>query len=106
RPSLFAERKAARRNKPKGAPVYMDSLAWETPACDGRLKAPHALDLPFVFDNTEVADATAGAPGARELAAAMSASWAAFARGGNPATPALPSWPAYRADQRAVMALD
>jgi len=40
------------------------------------------------------------------LAAAVSASWAAFARNGNPATPALPSWPAYRADQRAVMVLD
>ena len=62
RSSLFAERKAARRNNAKGAPVYMYSLAWETPACDGRLKAPHALDLPFVFDNTEVADATVGRP--------------------------------------------
>jgi len=25
----------------------------------GTLKAHHAMDLPFVFDNTEVADATA-----------------------------------------------
>jgi len=67
-----------------------------TPACDGRLKAPHALDLPFVFDNTAIADATADAPGARELAAVMSASWTAFARNGSPAIPALPDWPAYR----------
>ena len=82
----------------------MYSLAWETPVCEGRLKAPHALDLPFVFDNTAIADATAGAPGARELAAVMSASWAAFARNGSPAIPALPAWPAYRADERAVPA--
>jgi para-nitrobenzyl esterase len=101
RSALFAERKAGQR-----APVYMYSLAWETHACGGRLKAPHALDLPFVFDNTEIAEATVGAPGARELAAAISASWAAFARSGSPATPALPGWPAYRADQRAVMVLD
>ncbi len=107
RSALFAERKAAPPNLGvKGAPVYMYSLAWETPACDGRLKAPHALDLPFVFDNSEIADATAGAPGARELATAVSASWAAFARSGSPATPALPHWPAYRADERAVMVLD
>ena len=101
RSALFAERKAAR-----GAPVYMYSLAWETPVCEGRLKAPHALDLPFVFDNTAIADATAGAPSARELAAVMSASWAAFARNGSPAIPALPAWPAYRADERAAMVFD
>jgi para-nitrobenzyl esterase len=102
RSALFAERKGARGR----APVYMYSLAWETPAFDGRLKAPHALDLPFVFDNTEVAEATAGAPGARDLAAMISASWAAFARAGSPATAGLPDWPAYTADARAVMVFD
>jgi para-nitrobenzyl esterase len=84
----------------------MYSLAWETPAFGGRLKAPHALDLSFVFDTTEVAEATAGAPGARELAAIMSASWIAFARSGKPQTDALPNWPAYSADQRAVIVFD
>jgi para-nitrobenzyl esterase len=102
RSALFAERKSAKR----AAPVYMYSLAWETPAFEGRLKAPHALDLSFVFDTTEVAEATAGAPGARELAAIMSASWIAFARSGKPQTDALPNWPAYSADQRAVMVFD
>ena len=102
RSGLFAERKAA----PRRAPVYMYSLAWETPTFDGRLKAPHALDLPFVFDNTETAEATAGAAGARDLAAAMSASWAAFARTGNPPSDALPDWPAYTADARTVMVFD
>ncbi|HYU13096.1 MAG TPA: carboxylesterase family protein, partial [Stellaceae bacterium] len=101
RSALFAERKAA-----QPAPVYMYSLAWETPACDGRLKAPHALDLPFVFDNTEIAGATARTNGAGELAAVMSASWAAFARNGSPTIPALPDWPGYRPDERAVMVFD
>src|SRR5262249_20005192 len=86
---LFAERKAAQAK----APIYMYSLAWESPAFDGRLKTPHAIDLPFVFDTTEVAEGTAGAPGASELAATMSASWAAFARAGNPAMSGLPVWP-------------
>ena len=84
----------------------MYSLAWETPVFDGRLKAPHALDLPFVFDNTEVAEATAGAAGGRDLAAVMSASWAAFARTGSPAITGLPDWPAYTADARSVMIFD
>ena len=51
----------------------MYSLDWRSPACDGRLQAHHAMDLPFVFDNTDVPDTTKGAPGARELAAVVSA---------------------------------
>ena len=99
---LLAERKAARR----AAPVYMYSLDWQSPACDGRLKAHHAMDLPFVFDTTDVPDTTKGAPGARELAAVMSATWAAFARAGNPQNPAIPPWPAYDPEKRATMVFD
>jgi para-nitrobenzyl esterase len=99
---LLAERKAAQR----GAPVYMYSLDWQSPACGGRLKAHHAMDLPFVFDTVDVPDTTKGAPGARELAAIMSASWIAFARIGNPQTGALPAWPAYTAEARNVMVFD
>jgi para-nitrobenzyl esterase len=99
---LLAERYAARR----GTPVYMYSLDWQSPAHDGRMKAHHAMDLPFVFDNTDVPDATAGAPGARELAARISATWIAFARYGSPDNPAIPSWPAYTSPDRATMTLD
>jgi len=77
---LLAERCAALRR----APVYMYSLDWQSPAHDGRVKAHHAMDLPFVFDNVDVADTTAGAPGARELAARISATWITFARNGIP----------------------
>jgi para-nitrobenzyl esterase len=99
---LLAERYAARR----GTPVYMYSLDWRSPAHDGRMKAHHAMDLPFVFDNTDAPDATAGAPGARELAARISATWIAFARYGSPDNPAIPSWPAYTSRDRATMILD
>jgi para-nitrobenzyl esterase len=99
---LLAERKAARR----GAPVYMYSLDWQSPACGGRLKAHHAMDLPFVFDTTDVPDTTKGAPGARELATVMSATWVAFARNGSPENPAIPSWPAYTLEERATMLFD
>jgi para-nitrobenzyl esterase len=64
------------------------------------------MDLPFVFDNTEVANTTAGAPGAQELAACVAATWIAFARNGIPDNPAIPSWPAYSSDDRATMILD
>ncbi len=124
---LLAERKAARPvlnapglnapglnapglNAPglnaNAAPVYVYSLDWRSPACDGRLKAHHAMDLPFVFDTTDVPDTTKGAAGARELAAVVSATWANFARTGSPQTPGLPRWPAYTPDERATMVLD
>ena len=46
---LLAERKFEQH----AAPVYMYSLDWRSPSCEGRLKAHHAMDLPFVFDTTE-----------------------------------------------------
>ena len=99
---LLAERYAARRR----APVYMYSLDWRSPAHGGRLKAHHAMDLPFVFDNPDVPDTTRGAAGARELAARISATWIAFARNGSPDHPAIPPWPAYTGEDRATMILD
>jgi para-nitrobenzyl esterase len=99
---LLAERYAVRRR----TPVYMYSLDWQSPAHDGRVKAHHAMDLPFVFDNVDVADATAGAAGVHELAARISATWIAFARNGSPNNPAIPAWPAYTTADRATMILD
>src|SRR4029079_11993739 len=74
--------------------------------CDGRLQAHHAMDLPFVFDTTAVADSTRDAPGAQELAAVVSATWANFARTGSPANPGLPAWPTYTPERRATMVFD
>jgi para-nitrobenzyl esterase len=64
------------------------------------------MDLPFVFDNVEVPDTTAGAPGAQELAARISATWIAFARKGEPDNAAIPAWPPYTSRDRATMVLD
>jgi para-nitrobenzyl esterase len=100
---LLAERYARRKRR---APVYMYSLDWQSPAHDGRMKAHHAMDLPFVFDNTDIPDTTAGATGARELAARISATWIAFARTGSPDNPAIPAWPIYTAADRATMIFD
>ncbi len=100
---LLAERYAARAGR---GPVYMYSLNWQSPAHGGRLKAHHAMDLPFVFDNVDIPDTTAGAPGARELAARIADTWIAFARQGQPDNPSIPAWPVYAAKDRATMIFD
>jgi para-nitrobenzyl esterase len=89
------------------APVYMYRFDWETPALDGRLKAPHALDLPFVFDNLARAQAMTGdLPASYPLAAQMSEAWLAFARSGDPNHSGLPAWPTYTPEARATMIFD
>ncbi len=98
---LMAERKAARGR----APVYMYAFAFETPAFDGRLKSPHAFDVPFTFDTLHVLAAEDRTPQAATLAAQMTASWAAFARSGRPEHPSIPHWPAYTHDRRATLVL-
>ena len=72
-----------------------------------RLKSPHALEIRFVFDNIDHAEArlfdmpvTAEATA---LAGVMSRAWTAFARTGNPNTAALPQWPAYSSRARATI---
>ena len=99
---MLAERKAGRGR----GPVYFYAFDWATPAVGGRLKSHHAIDLPFTFDNVDIADTSAGRPGARQLAQLMSTSWAAFARNGNPDNPTIPHWPAYTLAERATMVLD
>jgi para-nitrobenzyl esterase len=99
---LVAERKA----RQAAAPVYMYAFEWETPLFDGRLKSPHALDVPFTFDTLEMTNATDRSPAAHKLAARMAETWTNFARTGKPAHPTLPDWPAYETTRRATMILD
>ena len=99
---MLAERKVARNR----APVYFYAFDWATPVFGGRLKSHHAIDLPFTFDTVDTADTSAGMPGARQLAEAMSVTWAAFARNGTPDNAGIPRWPAYTLADRATMVLD
>ena len=99
----IAERRAALGK----APVYLYYFAWETPVQGGRLKSPHALEISFVFDNTEKsARFTGGGPRAAALADKMSDAWIAFARTGNPNTPKLPTWTPYDTRGRATLVLN
>lgn len=96
----LAERKAAQG----AAPAYMYLLEWETPRGRGKLRSPHALEIPLMFDNVETARNFVGnGDDPQTLAEQMSEAWLAFARTGNPGTPALPDWPAYEPGRRATM---
>ena len=98
-----AERKAAQR----AAPAYMYLFAWQTPVLDGRPRAFHCSEIPFVFYNTDVSSfATGGTDEARALAAKVSDAWINFARKGDPNHSGLPKWPSYSADAGPVMLFD
>jgi para-nitrobenzyl esterase len=97
-----AERKSAQK-----APVYMYYFTWKSPVRDGKLKAYHTLEIPFVLENVDEAKSMTGSGADRyPLQEKMSTAWAAFARSGNPSHKGLPSWPAFKTDQRATMVLD
>jgi len=102
-PSLvIADRKVAQN----GAPVFVYLFTWETPVLGGRLKSPHAVEIPFVFDNLDSAPFTGRSPSRRALAERMSEAWIAFARTGNPNHPGIPEWPRYSTAGRPTMIFD
>jgi para-nitrobenzyl esterase len=101
--TTVAERKAA-----QGAgPAFAYFFTWRSPAMGGRLGASHTVEIPFVFDNTDVPTVmTRGGPEVKALAAKVSDAWIAFARNGDPNHPGLPHWPAYDVSRRPTMILD
>ena len=67
-----AERKAGQR----GAPVFKYYFQWYSPVRGGALRAMHTMDIPFVFENYELA------------------------------SPLVPKWPAYDTTTRATMVIN
>jgi len=89
------------------APVYMFMFTWQSPVFDGKYKALHCMELPFVFDNIERArQMTGGGQEAHVLADKMSSAWINFAKKGNPNHNGLPQWPEYNPENTSTMFFD
>jgi para-nitrobenzyl esterase len=102
---LNASTAALRKSEQGTAPAFLYRLEWETPVDGGRMRSPHSLDIPLVFDNVAKAPGLigTGSAQAQQVSDVMSAAWLAFARYGSPNAPGLPSWPAFSAQNRATM---
>jgi para-nitrobenzyl esterase len=97
----------AERKSEQQAPVYLYYFTWKSPVHDGKLKAFHTLEIPFVLDNVDEAKSMTGSGADRySLQDKMSGAWAAFARTGNPNHKGLPNWPTFKTDKRATMIFD
>jgi para-nitrobenzyl esterase len=102
---IEAERRAV--SSPDKTWVYQ--MDFGSPTADGR--APHTLDLAFVFDNLAVSpgmvgDEPAQIRAAQPLAAQMAGMLIAFARTGDPNFKGIPKWPCYGLERRETMLFD
>lgn len=91
-----------------GAATYMYSFDRETPVDNGRFFAPHAEEIPFVFDSLAKGTLIAGPVTAQsqKLADQVSALWANFARTGVPSAPGIPAWTPYNTAARPTLMID
>lgn len=96
--TIQAERKAALGK----APAFLYSFYWEQPLAEGRTHVPHGSEIAFAFNNVQLARGA----NPEQLAATMCATWAAFARTGDPSNAALGKWTPYNAASRPTMIFD
>jgi para-nitrobenzyl esterase len=88
-------------------PAYLYWFTWQTPILDGRPRAFHCAEIPFVFNNTDRCETMTGGGGeARALGAKMSDAWIAFARSGNPNHGGIPHWPQFSVQNVPTMIFD
>ncbi len=91
-----------------GGDAYVYLFTWESPAGRGFLGSCHALELPFVFHTLTKPGASqfTGVDAPTGLADDLNATWAAFARHGDPARGSVGAWPLYDSHRRPTMILD
>lgn len=105
----FTEKIAERRAALNKASTYVYEFTWPTPILGGRMRSPHTIEMPFVFDNVGdplVQKLTGGGADTFPLAEHVSDTWIAFARTGSPNSKNLPDWPPYSAADREVMIIN
>ena len=104
---IEAERRAMNVLAAERTWVYQ--MDWPSRTADGR--APHTVDLAFVFDNLRLAPGMVGATdaevaAAQPLATEMSGALVGFARDGDPNGAGMPKWPVYGVKDRETMLFD
>ena len=86
------------------APVYLYNFTWYSPVEGGVYRAPHAVDIPFAFGNTDKSVSMTGdGPEPAEVSRNVMSAYIAFARSGNPNNGRLPEWTPFDSDKRATM---
>lgn len=99
---IESDRRAAQRG-----PTWAYNFAWKSPIDGGKWGAPHTMDIPFAFDNVEIAASmTGGGADAQKVADQVSETFIEFARTGNPDNKAIPKWPRYDLAKRPTMVWD
>jgi para-nitrobenzyl esterase len=82
-------------------PVWMYLFTLASTSMGGRLGSPHAIDLPFTFNNLRASGASAfikpDAADYQPLADTIQDAWINFIRHGDPQTTKLGDWPIYDA---------
>ena len=90
-----------------GTPAYVYEMDYPTTIEGGRLKAMHTTDIPLAFDNLAAPGSPiAPSPWAQAMADRVSATFAAFARTGDPNNAAIPRWSPYTLRRRATLVFD
>jgi len=88
-------------------PAFVYEMDYPTTIAGGRLKAMHTTDIPLAFDNLAAPGSPiAPSPEAQAMADRVSATFAAFARTGDPNNAAIPKWTPYTAPRRATLVFD
>ncbi len=99
-PSRFVARAVAAQ----GVPAYEYRFSYVAASLRDRLPgAPHATEIPFVFNTVAAKYGAELRPEDEATARAANAYWANFARTGNPNGPGLPEWPVYRSANDIIM---
>lgn len=65
--------------------------------------APHATEIPYVFDTVKARYGSTLTPADEKVAQAMNASWVQFAKTGNPSVPGQLAWPRYNKQSDMLM---
>ncbi|HVB50969.1 MAG TPA: carboxylesterase/lipase family protein [Acidimicrobiales bacterium] len=91
-----------------GGSAWMYLFTWAIPEAKNGLGSCHAVELPFVFNTLDkpAAEHFLGKDPPRQLARDVNATWAAFARYGNPEHGAFGEWPPYDPIDRRTMIID